>query len=244
MLKSNIVHTMDELLYYIELYIEGFSFAELRSRHGLLLSRRYFRECYQKYMLHGIKAIQQKTINHSYSTDFKQAVVQEYLSGPLGYTALAVKYNIPAHETIRRWVLKYTEGKENESYSPSPEVYTMKSRKTTYEERLEIVQYVFEHQLSYKKAAKQFNVSYNNVYQWVNKYKVQGPDGLKDGRGKKKQSQPQSKDARLRAENDALKAQNQYLKMELDILKKAEEIERELMLQESAKKRHTKRSKR
>lgn len=238
------MHTTNELLYYIQLFEQGVPYDDLSSKYGLLLNSNHFRTYYKKYMLHGLKGIQQKRANQSYSLDFKHSIVQEYLKGPLGLTALSIKYNIPSKETVRKWVLKYTEGKENVTYSPRSEVYTMKARQTTFEERLEIVNYVIEHNSSYKQAAEQFNVRYNNIYQWVNKYKVQGPQDLKDGRGKKKQSQPESEDARLRAENDALKAQNQYLKMELDILKKAEEIERELMSQKPIKKRHTKRSKR
>ncbi|WP_339283213.1 transposase [Oceanobacillus sp. FSL K6-3682] len=212
-MKSNTVHTTDELLNYIQLFNAGCSYDELKRTHGLLLSNNKFRRCHQKYMLHGLKGLQQRKTNHSYSADFKQTVVQEYLNGQIGKGALAIKYNIPSETTVRNWILKYTEGKENATYSPSSEVYTMESKKITFEERLEIVQYVvIDHQLSYKKAAEQFNVRYNNVYQWVNKYKTHGPEGLQDGRGKKKQSEPESEDARLRAENDALKAQNQYLK--------------------------------
>ena len=42
---------------------------------------------------------------------------------------IAVEYNMPSHTTVRRWIIKYTEGKENKNYSPKPEVYNMKSEK-------------------------------------------------------------------------------------------------------------------
>src|SRR5699024_11145266 len=143
-----------------------------------------------------------------------------------------------------QWVMRYTEGKENRTYSPKPGVYQMKSRKTTYEERLEIVEYVIKHQLSYKNAAEKFKVSYNNVYSWTQKYKQFGPIALEDNRGKKKASEAQTGEAQLKAEIEALRVRNQWLEMEVETLKKQEQMERELIKQESAKKRRTKRSKR
>ena len=40
-----------------------------------------------------------------------------------------------------------------------------KSRKTTFEERIEIVQYCLNHDKEYKLAAKEFDVSYAQVLQ-------------------------------------------------------------------------------
>ncbi|GAA6428550.1 helix-turn-helix domain-containing protein [Dielma fastidiosa] len=69
-----------------------------------------------------------------------------------------------------------------------------RSRKTTYEERIEIVNYCLEHDKNYKDAAELFNVSYTQVYQWVNKYKE---DGKKDSKtneenGKRKNNSAKS----------------------------------------------------
>ncbi|HJG47938.1 MAG TPA: helix-turn-helix domain containing protein, partial [Facklamia tabacinasalis] len=36
---------------------------------------------------------------------------------------------------------------------------------------------------SNRESAEKFQVSYNNAYSWVNKYKKHGPDGLIDSRG-------------------------------------------------------------
>ena len=48
----------------------------------------------------------------------------------------------------------------------------------------------------------------------------------------------------MKAEIEALRVRNQWLEMEVETLKKQEQMERELIKQESAKKRRTKRSKR
>ena len=46
----------------------------------------------------------------------------------------------------------------------------MNSRKTTFEERLEIVNYVLANDNDYKGAADKYSVPYANVYNWVKKY--------------------------------------------------------------------------
>ena len=58
-------------------------------------------------------------------------------------------------------------------------------RKTTSEERLEIALYAIEHGKNYSATAKKYNVSYQQVYNWVKKYLSKGESGLKDNRGKK-----------------------------------------------------------
>ncbi|MBU5317509.1 helix-turn-helix domain containing protein, partial [Clostridium bornimense] len=50
-------------------------------------------------------------------------------------------------------------------------------RKTTIEERKEIVKYCIEHGNDYKNTAEKFSVFYTQVYTWVRKYKVDGEDG-------------------------------------------------------------------
>lgn len=120
----------------------------------------------------------------------------------------------------------------------------MKSRKTTYEERLEIVQYVLAHQLSYKDAAEQFKISYNNVYSWTQKYKQRGPKALKDNRGKKKSADMQTSEDQLKAEIETLKVRNQWLEMENETLKKQAQIESGVRQPESVKQRRTRPSKR
>ncbi len=243
-MKSNIKYSTNELIEYIELYLDGTSFRALREDYELDLNESTFRFYLDKYLKHGTTGLLRQQKNRNYSEVFKHQVVQEYFNSNLSYKGLSVKYNIPAHETIRRWVLRYTEGKENRTYSPKSEVFQMKSRKTTYEERVEIVEHVINHQLSYTNAAEKFKVSYNNVYSWTRKYKEFGPKALEDNRGKKKASEVQTGEEQLKAEIEALRFRNQWLEMEVETLKKQEELERELIKQESAKKRRTKRSKR
>lgn len=54
----------------------------------------------------------------------------------------------------------------------------MKSRKTTYEERLEIVKWVIENNFNYKDVAEKYGIKYAAIYQWVKKYLTQNEASL------------------------------------------------------------------
>lgn len=116
----------------------------------------------------------------------------------------------------------------------------MKSRKTTQEEKMEIVKYCLNQGLSYKETAEKYQVSYNNVYSWVQKYKTHGPNGLVDGRGRRKPEKIQTEEEKLRTKIAALEARNEYLETENAALKKLEEVEREMMLRKRGMRQSTK----
>ena len=239
-MRLNSKHTVEELERYIQMYLkDGMSIKELRETFGLLLSASAFSQKVLRYQEHGLKGIQTKSRNNRYSKAYKQSVIKEHLVEGTPIKQLARKYNIPSPNTVRSWIIKYTRGEKNRSYSPKPEVYTMKSRKTTQEEKIEIVKSCLKTGLSYKETAEKYQVSYNNVYSWVRKYKEHGPDGLVDGRGRGKPDKIQTEEEKLRTEIAALKARNEYLETENAALKKLEEVERELMLQKRGMRQST-----
>jgi len=80
------------------------------------------------------------------------------------------------------------------------------SRKTTFEERIEIVEYVTAGKHTYAQAAEHFDASYQQVRSWVLKSKEAGYVGLKDGRGRTKPVEEMTEIERLKLENRQLKA--------------------------------------
>lgn len=100
----------------------------------------------------------------------------------------------------------------------------VQGRKTTLEERIEIAQYTIARNLDYKSAMKEYTVSYQQVYSWVNKYKDGGYESLKDNRGRKKKAEELTELELLKLEVKQLKARNEHLEMESDIEKKLEEL--------------------
>ena len=61
-----------------------------------------------------------------------------------------------------------------------------KGRKTTQEERTEIVAFCIENGKDYGLTMEKYGVSYQQIYLWVRKYEVKGIEGLSDRRGKAK----------------------------------------------------------
>ena len=98
-------------------------------------------------------------------------------------------------------------------------------RKTTIEERKEIVEYCINHNRDYKETASIYDVSYSQVYSWVNKYDDHGEEGLTDKRGRHKTDDEVDELEHLRRENARLKRQLQEKDMLAELLKKVQEFE-------------------
>ena len=101
------------------------------------------------------------------------------------------------------------------------------SRNTTKEERIQIVKECLANDCNYGESAIKHNVSYQQVYGWVKRFKELGEAGLEDRRGRRKVDQePRSELETLQIENEKLKHELLMTKMERDLLKKVKELER------------------
>ena len=95
-----------------------------------------------------------------------------------------------------------------------------KTRKTTQEEGLEIVEYCILNGNAYGETAIKYSVSYQNVYKWVQRYKKLGIAGLEDRRGQNPGTvKPRTPEEELKAKVAMLEARNRDLQMENDLLK-------------------------
>ena len=101
-----------------------------------------------------------------------------------------------------------------------------KGRKTTFEERIEIVQYCIAHDHNYAETAENYQVSYQQVRSYTIKYKSGGADALRDKRGKRKNPNEMTGLEKLRDEVKILRAEKEHAEMEASFLKKLKEIER------------------
>jgi len=87
-----------------------------------------------------------KHINRKYSAELKQTVVQEYLSGKGSLRSLAKKYGLSGESRVRAWLKCYNGHKEfRQSSTARGELYMTKGKKTTQQERAEIVACCLEH---------------------------------------------------------------------------------------------------
>ena len=99
-----------------------------------------------------------------------------------------------------------------------------KGRKTTQEERSQIVAFCIEHGKDYALTVETYQVSYQQIYSWVRKYEAGGVDGLVDRRGKTKPVDELTEAERLRQENRMLQAKLKDKEMEIALLKKLREL--------------------
>lgn len=192
----------------------------------LHISTRTIQDWAAIYKKHGILGLTKKTKNRTYSKEFKMELVKKYISGEASSVDLAHQYDISSG-LLRNWIRMYNANIELKDYNPKQEVYMAKARrKTTIDERKEIVNYCIEHNRNYKETAALYNVSYSQVYSWMKKYDSDGEEGLIDKRGHHKLDDEVDELERLRRENVRLKRQLEEKDMTVELLKKVKEFGR------------------
>ena len=113
---------------------------------------------------------------------FKKKVVMEYLNGKGGWDYLTAKYELGTNSQLRRWVAVYKQfGDEG----------LMRSRKQTkysFEKKLAVVELYLSSEISYQNLAIQEGITNPSlIVNWVNSFRVAGPDALRSRKkGRKK----------------------------------------------------------
>ena len=179
---------------------------------------------------HGPEALRPHKYNQRYSNDFKLKCIAAYLNGEGSYDYLTNKFGLRSAAQLKQWVIKYNSHQELKDYNPILEAYMTKRKKTTLEERKQIVKYCKDHQWNYKEAALKFGCSYAQVYNWSKKYSAKGTDGLADRRGHRLKEAELSETQRLKREIEQLKKENDIKDQEIAFLKKVKELERMCLL--------------
>ncbi|MBP1931954.1 transposase-like protein [Ammoniphilus resinae] len=82
-------------------------------------------------------------------------------------------------------------------------------RSTNLEERIEIVKYCLKHGKDYNQTAQEFDVSYQQVYQWVKKYMEHGQEGLEDKRGRRKEEKELTSEEKIQRGMRQLEQENE-----------------------------------
>lgn len=184
------------------------------------------RDWSEMYKVHGSSAFKETHHNKSYSGEFKEEVVKEYLGGKGSMRDLAIKHGIPSSNTLGRWILQYNDHIELKDYDPKSEVYMADRRKTTFEERLEIVKYCLDHDRNIVNTASLYNCSYAQVYSWIRKYEKDGEEGLTDRRGRHKTEEELTELEKAQRQIAKLEREKEEFRRKYELLKKAESLER------------------
>ncbi|PKM53049.1 MAG: transposase [Firmicutes bacterium HGW-Firmicutes-5] len=215
----------EEKLQAVKEYLSGKgSLTIIAEKYGI--SRTPFSKWIAKYKAYGDTAFLRMGSNQSYSEEFKQMVIISYLAGEGSYPELAIKYKIPSHDTIRCWVMKYNGHEELKASGTGGNTIMTKGRKTTFNERVDIVQYCIAHGHNYIETSEKYQVSYQQARNYTTKYEADGIEALNDNRGKRKSKNDMNELEKLQAEIKILRAEKERAEMEASFLKKLEEIER------------------
>jgi len=164
--------------------------------------------------------------NKGYPQGLKEQAVSDYLSGKGSLLVLCEKYKIKSTGQLRNWIKRYNGHEGLKASGTGGTAIMTKGRKTTFDERVEIVQYCIAHDRNYAETAEKYQVSYQQARSYTVKYETGGVEALQDKRGRTKPQEEMSEAERLRAENRILRAEKERAEMEISFLKKLDEIER------------------
>ena len=117
-----------------------------------------------------------------YSFEFKKKVVLEYINGKGGTQYLSTKYGLGANSQLRKWRAAYKEfGDEGLKRSRKKENYS-------FEKKLSVVELYLSSEISYQDLALQEGITNPSmIVNWVNRFRVAGPDALRPRKkGRKK----------------------------------------------------------
>ena len=161
-----------------------------------------------------------------YSKELKEQAVSAYLSGQGSINEICKIFKIRDSHSLRDWIKKYNGHEELKASGTGGATIMTTGRKTTFDERIEIVQYCIAHDHNYAETATKFEVSYQQARSYTVKYEEGGVEALRDRRGRTKPREEMSEVEILRAENKILRAEKERAEMEASFLKKLDKIER------------------
>ncbi len=117
-----------------------------------------------------------------YSYEFKKQIVDAYNNGEGGYSFLANKFGLSDTKRIREWVANYN------SFGDKGLFRSRKKETYSFEKKISVVELYLSSEISYQDLARQEGITNPSMIDnWVNRFRVAGPDALRPHRkGRKK----------------------------------------------------------
>ncbi|MGH1034987.1 IS3 family transposase [Bacillus cereus] len=190
-----------------------------------------FKEWMKRFEQYGIEGLQKPLSWKQYSKEVKEIAVMEYLSGRYSQYEIIRRHEISSRTVLQRWVKHYNSHRELKDTSKGKMRSMTKKRTTSWEERIQIVRYCLENEKNFQMTAETYDVSYQQVYQWVKKYNNGGDEALKDRRGRKKEEQELSPEEKVKLEMKKLERENERLRAENAFFKKVRRTRKEALNQ-------------
>lgn len=186
-----------------------------------------FRKWVMIYESQGEEGLMPSKTHKYWDKEIKLNAVHEYITGNVSLRDICKKYKISTDTILLRWINVYNKDRKRLKTTKSGGKKLMiKARKTSFDERIKIVNFCVANRKNYALTMEKYKVSYQQIYSWVRKFEAKGIDGLIDNRGKSKPETELTELERLKLENKMLAARNAELEMENNIIKKLQEVER------------------
>lgn len=217
--------SFEEKLDAIENYMNGIKTVG-QIATTLQVSKTTVQRWIHRYQDRGVSGLRGTSKNTYYPPEIKIQAVTDYLAGKASKVEICRKYKISSYNVFQKWLKGYNGHKTTKSHNLRRDKNMAKGRKTTYEERIEIVSYCISNNDNFQLTSEKYQVSYQQVYTWTRKYKEGGLEALADGRGKRKDPKEMTEAEKLAAQIKLLEAENTRLQMENGFLKKLKEVER------------------
>lgn len=222
-MSKRIQYNAEEKLAILQEHEMGKSIPEIARKYDIHTST--FENWRHRYERYGIEGLKIRTQQKGYTAEIKLQAVLDYLSGKYSQNEIIDKYKIASRTQLINWVKKYNSHSYLKSTRNGGIRAMTKGRATSWEERLDIVRYCLSQNNDYQGAAEKYQVSYQQVYQWVKKYQDGGEDSLQDGRGRTKAVEELNEAEQQKLAMKKLKRENERLRAENALLKKLQELE-------------------
>lgn len=197
---------------------------EIRTMFSVTVATLYVWRALYKYG--GVEALIRPKKNKVYSEELKKSAVEDYLAGTHTLYDIIAEYGISSVSVFKKWIKIYTSHSGLKDSGKGMSQTMTKGRKTTAEERIDIAKACLANDKNYQETAIRYEVSYQQVYQWVRKLEDGGKDALEDRRGRTKTKEARTPEDELRLKIQQMERENERLRAENLLLKKLEEIER------------------
>ena len=117
-----------------------------------------------------------------YDYELKKKIVDAYFRGEGGCDYLATKYGVANECIVRCWVHNY------ESFGDSALLRSRQNDVYSFEKKLHVVELYLSSEISYRDLARQEGITNPSmIVNWVNRFRVAGPDALRPRKkGRKK----------------------------------------------------------
>ena len=146
--------------------------SDIKRRHGISKTTLY--EWVRLYKTRGVEGLAPATQPRKYSPELKRKAVEDYLSGGGSLRSICAKYDISKEHMVQRWIKIYNSHKDFKQPNSGGAIYMAKGRKTTLDERIEIVSRCISENKDYGKIIEQYGVSYGQIYGWMRRYEKDG----------------------------------------------------------------------